>query len=113
MGFLVLDADVVLDHQLCKLAPVDQHHPGGNTLSVCGSICGEAAGRDEDATVRLGAVKGSDERLDPRPPNRMLRPVTLCLNIDAIEAECILADNPVQALIASPPQVLRRPAVPP
>jgi hypothetical protein len=63
MGFLVLYADVVLDHQLCKLAPVDQHHPGGNPLSVCGGICGEAAGRDEDATVRLGSVKGSDKRL--------------------------------------------------
>ena len=38
----------------------------------------------------------------------MFRPVTLCLNVDAVEAECILADDSVQALIASPPQVLRR-----
>ena len=90
IGFLVLDPDVVLDHKLCKPATVDQNHSGGNTLSVCGSIRGEAAGRDEDATVRLGALESSDEGLDLGPSNRLFRPVSLCLDVDAIEAECIL-----------------------
>src|SRR5215510_4444275 len=67
IGLLVLDADVVLDHQLCKHAAVDQNHPGGNTLSVCGGFWREAAGRDEDATARLGALKGTDKRLDLGP----------------------------------------------
>jgi len=101
IGFLVLDADVVLDHQFCKHAAVDQNHPCGNTLSVCGGICGEAAGRDEDATVRLGTgphkssaassnryIKGrsadsaSTDDQAPEPVNNWRSGVTLRLGID-------------------------------
>jgi hypothetical protein len=61
---------------------------------------------NEDAAACLRALKASHERLDLGPSNGLVLPVALCLNMGAIEAELMLTDEAVQALVSRPRQVL-------
>jgi hypothetical protein len=85
--FSILHADVEVNHQLGERVPVNQDQPRGDALGIVPGVGGKAAGSDEDATVSLGAVKGTDELLDLRAPNRSVGGVTLRLNVDPVEAD--------------------------
>src|SRR5215471_17191482 len=84
VGLSVLDADVVFDHEVRERAAVDQHQPSGDTFGIVFGVAGESARGDEDAAIGLGAVQGTDELLNLRPPDRSLGCVALRLDIDAI-----------------------------
>ena len=63
------------------------HRPGnashGHRLGVCDPARGKAEGGNEGAAACLRALEGSDEPLDLGPPNGLVLPVSLCLNIGA------------------------------
>lgn len=56
--FPVLDADIKFGHRLREHVPVDQDESRGGTFGAVLGVRGEAAGGDEDATIRLSAVQG-------------------------------------------------------
>src|SRR6185437_14975384 len=86
---LILHADIVADHQRAQSRAVDQDDSGGYPVRVRGSLRRESARGDEDAPIRLGTVKRSDELLDLRPSDSPARAVTLGLNVNAIQPERI------------------------
>ena len=57
-------------------------------------------------TEGLRAVQGADESLDLGAADGMRGGVPLGLHINLVQAERVLADHAVQAIIAGPAQVL-------
>lgn len=64
--------------------------------------------RDEHATVALLAKEYAGELVDPGPVAHRVDGIPLCLHRDAVEAERILVDDPVDAGIASGARPLGR-----
>jgi hypothetical protein len=95
IGVLVLYAYVVLNHQAAQSLTVNQDDPGCYPVGIGDGLRGEAASGDEDAPVGLGTVQCPDELLDLWPTHRPGRPVSLGLNVDAIQPERVLADHAV------------------
>lgn len=100
VGLPVLHADVVGDHELSKRDAVDENDPRGYAVSVSDGFVGEAARGDEDSAVGLRAVQGTDESLDFGAPDRVSGRLPLGLNVNLVQAERVLADDAVQAVIA-------------
>ena len=98
-----------VDHELRQRDAVDKDDPGGYAVGVGDGLVGEAARGDEDAAVSLRAVQGADEALDFRAADRVRGRVPLGLHVDLVQAERVLADHAVQAVIAGSAQVLGRP----
>ena len=65
------------------------------------------ASGDEDALVGLAAGERPDERLDRRAPDDVVGGVALGLDVDAGQAERVLADDPVDAAVTGQPRARR------
>jgi hypothetical protein len=85
VGRLVLNADVVPDHEVRKGVAVDQDQSCVHAVCVVDGVRGEAAGSDEDASVGLRSVQRADERLNIRPADSTVSGMALGLDVDAIQ----------------------------
>jgi hypothetical protein len=81
---LLLDADVVADHQSAQGQAVEQDDPGRHPVCVSDGLGREPTGGDEDSAISLGSVQGPDEFLDLRPPNCPVRRVPLGLHVNTV-----------------------------
>lgn len=93
-------------HELREPSTVDEHDAVGDLLNVGAGRSAEPAGGDEDAAIGLLAVQGPDECLDVRAAHRVVCGVPLCLDVDAIQAEHVLAHDTVDAAVAGATPVL-------
>lgn len=106
VGFTILHADVVRDHELCQGNAVDEDDSGGYAVGVGNGLVGEIARGDEYAPVSLRAMQGADETLDLRAADCMPGCITFGLYVNLVKAERVLADHAVQAVIARSAQEL-------
>ena len=68
---LVLDADVVADHQPAQGQAVEQDDPGCHPVCAGDGLGGEPAGGDEDPAVGLGPVQApTNSWISGRPTTR-------------------------------------------
>ena len=74
---LILDADIVANHQGAKSSAVDQDDSGGHPVCIRNGLQRESARGDKDAPIRLGTVQGSDEFLISGRPTALLAPYRL------------------------------------
>ncbi len=100
---------VEVDHQLRQALPVDQDHLGIDRSGVIDRRLREGPSGDEHALLGVFAVQGPDELLDLGTADRALP--LLGLQVDDVQAEPVLVDDAVDALVARLPD--RRASVPP
>ena len=87
----------MLDHEVGQHDSVDQDDPCVHLLGIAVGVGAELAGRDEDTAVSLRPVESTDEALNIGATDRAIRGVSLRLDIDAIEPEPILLNDPVES----------------
>src|SRR5665647_340412 len=100
VGLLVVHAHVVEDHQPGELATVNQDDALAQEPGVLHRITAVGAGGDEHTAVSLLTVQGTDERLDRRPPDRVVLGIPLGLQVDAVQTQGVLPDDSVDAAVA-------------
>src|SRR6185369_2166294 len=91
------DPNVVLDHEFGKALPIDQDNLLRNRFHECSRRIRKIAGGDKDAFVGLLPRQGSDETLNLLSADGVLP--AFRLDVDDIEAQTILVDHAVNALV--------------
>jgi hypothetical protein len=108
VGFPVLHADVMGHHKLRQRDAVDENDTGGYPVGVGDGLVSEAARGDKDPAVNLCTVQGADESLNFWAADSVRGSVPLGLHVNLVQAERVLPDDAVQAVIAGSAQVLSR-----
>src|SRR3712207_1857607 len=108
-GDFRLHAHPMAEHEFCEPPSVDEFDARVDAVRFGSGACGEAARGDEDTAVALRAHERPDESLDRRTLDGLVRAIPLGLQVDAVEAERILTDDPIDARITAASQVFNAP----
>lgn len=92
---LDLDSNAKPNHQAGQALTVDQDDTCRQVGDVIATALAKATRSDEDALVRLVAVKCTNERLDLWPSDCGINGVAFGLNVDPAQPERILVDDAV------------------
>lgn len=96
-----LHADPVFEHEFGEFDAVDGDDAHPHAVGIVEGLTGEGARGDEDASVGLLALECSDESLHGRSAHGAVSCVALRLDVDAVEAERVLADDAVDPSVGA------------
>lgn len=94
------DTNAVLDHKLRQALSVDEYHPLGDPSGEIGCLGREGRRGDEHTLCRPEPDEAACERLNVRPPDGRPWSVSLCLNINTVQAKNIFVDHAVNAAVS-------------
>lgn len=96
-----LNCDAVVPHQGGEPDTVDEDHLPAVALSFLTGAAGECGGGDEDAAAGTFTAQGAEELLDGGPLHGVAVDVTLGLDVDLLQAEGVLIDDPVDSTVTA------------